>query len=103
MLSLTSIYSNAGEANAGKFEIRGRVLISLEYDCRAAVLDAHIRQCEGLAAVDSKRNRSNPCEIVFHLIPPYFGFDIVLDMSRLIFCPIGRQVVNERRKSKSIH
>jgi len=57
--SLASVYS-AGEARYGTVAVRGDLQLGLQYNYQQSVLEVTVRQCRDLAAVDAKRNRSDP-------------------------------------------
>jgi len=57
--SLTSMYSNAGDANR-KFSITGDIEFGLTYNYKQSTLEVHIKRCRGISAVDTKRNSSDP-------------------------------------------
>ncbi|XP_074601610.1 uncharacterized protein LOC141855450 isoform X2 [Brevipalpus obovatus] len=66
--SLSSIYSAAGGGRYGMVPISGEILFSLAYDRIEEKLEVHIKECRDLAAVDKKRNRSDPyCKL--YLLP----------------------------------
>jgi synaptotagmin-like protein len=58
--SLASVYSGAGEGQYGTVAVKGEVEFGLEYNYKAGALEIHVKQCRDLAAVDTKRNRSDP-------------------------------------------
>ena len=58
--SVASIYSEAGEGNFGKIPVTGEIQFGLDYNYQSNTLEIHIKQCKGIAAVDSKRKRSDP-------------------------------------------
>lgn len=58
--SINSCYSEAGEENYGKLPVTGEILFGLNYNYTLNVLEITIRRCKDLAAVDAKRNRSDP-------------------------------------------
>ena len=57
---MTSFYSDAGEGNYGKVAVTGEIQFWLHYNYRASQFEVHIKQCRGLAAVDTKKRRSDP-------------------------------------------
>lgn len=74
--SMASVYSGAGEGRYGTVIVKGQVEFAMQYNYKQGALEIHVVQCKDLAAVDTKRNRSDPyvkvCYgILFHLpIPP---------------------------------
>ncbi|KAF2895984.1 hypothetical protein ILUMI_10193 [Ignelater luminosus] len=65
--SMASVYSGAGEGRYGTVAVRGQVEFGLQYNYKAGALEIQIKQCKDLAAVDSKRNRSDPYVKVYLL------------------------------------
>ena len=57
---MASVYSGAGEGRYGRVAVRGQVEFGLQYDYKARALQINVKQARDLAAVDSKRNRSDP-------------------------------------------
>lgn len=57
---MTSVYSAAGGGRYGAVAVSGEVNFGLSYDLRQGVLNVLIREAKNLAAVDEKRNRSDP-------------------------------------------
>ena len=57
--SMSSICSASGY-RYGLIAVTGEVLFGLSYDYRAGSMDIHVKECRNLAAVDSKRMRSDP-------------------------------------------
>lgn len=57
---MASVYSGAGEGTRGTVAVRGDVQFSLLYNYRIGALEVGVRRCRDLAAVDIKRNRSDP-------------------------------------------
>ncbi|KAF2895983.1 hypothetical protein ILUMI_10192 [Ignelater luminosus] len=62
--SVGSTYSGAGLYDTA---VRGQVEFGLRYNYQACALDILIKQCKDLAAVDIKRNRSDPYVKVYLL------------------------------------
>lgn len=58
--SIVSMYSNAGSENYGKFPVSGEVLFGLSYNYKQSTLEVDVKQCRGIAAVDQKKNSSDP-------------------------------------------
>ncbi|KAF4530580.1 hypothetical protein B566_EDAN006786 [Ephemera danica] len=65
--SMASVYSGAGEGRYGTVTVRGEVEFGLQYNYKAGTLEIHVKQCRELAAVDTKRNRSDPYVKVYLL------------------------------------
>ena len=57
--SMASVYSQ-GEGRYGTVMVKGEVEFGFIYSFSSGSLEIAIKQCTGLAAVDSKRNRSDP-------------------------------------------
>lgn len=57
---MASVYSGAGEGRYGTVSVKGQVEIGLQYNYKHSALEIQVKQCRDLAAVDSKRNRSDP-------------------------------------------
>ncbi|XP_043203151.1 synaptotagmin-like protein 4 [Amphibalanus amphitrite] len=57
--SMASVYS-AGEARYGTVPVRGDLQLALQYNYQQSALEVTVKQCRDLAAVDTKRNRSDP-------------------------------------------
>lgn len=82
--SMASVYSGAGEGRYGTVQVKGAVEFGLQYNYKQGynqiitdlrnphktfihlsflyfrALEVHVKQCKDLAAVDTKRNRSDP-------------------------------------------
>jgi len=58
--SITSMYSNAGDASFSKHSVTGDIEFGLAYNYKQSTLEVHIVRCRGIAAVDTKRNCSDP-------------------------------------------
>ena len=56
---MASVYS-AGEARYGTVPVRGDLQLALQYNYQQGALEVSVKQCRDLAAVDAKRNRSDP-------------------------------------------
>lgn len=65
--SMTSVYSAAGGGRYGTVAVTGEALFSILYNYKSGLLEVHIRECRNLAAVDTKRNRSDPYVKVYLL------------------------------------
>lgn len=57
---MASVYSGAGEGRYGTVTVKGQIEFGLQYNYKHAALEVLIKQCRDLAAVDTKRNRSDP-------------------------------------------
>lgn len=57
---MASVYSGAGEGRYGTVTVKGQIEFGLQYNYKHAALEILIKQCRDLAAVDTKRNRSDP-------------------------------------------
>lgn len=57
---MASVYSGAGEGRYGTVTVKGQVEFGLQYNYKQGALEIHVVQCKDLAAVDTKRNRSDP-------------------------------------------
>ncbi|XP_023347926.1 synaptotagmin-like protein 2 [Eurytemora carolleeae] len=64
--SLASIYSQ-GEGRYGTVSVHGDIEFGFMYNLSSGSLDISIKQCRDLAAVDTKRNRSDPYVKVYLL------------------------------------
>ena len=56
---MASVYSQ-GEGRYGTVSVKGELEFGFIYNLVSGSLDINIKQCRDLAAVDSKRNRSDP-------------------------------------------
>uniref|UniRef100_A0A182N9L0 C2 domain-containing protein n=1 Tax=Anopheles dirus TaxID=7168 RepID=A0A182N9L0_9DIPT len=65
--SMASVYSGAGEGRYGTVTVRGQIEFGMQYNYKQAALEIHVKQCKDLAAVDTKRNRSDPYVKVYLL------------------------------------
>uniref|UniRef100_A0A182QS67 C2 domain-containing protein n=1 Tax=Anopheles farauti TaxID=69004 RepID=A0A182QS67_9DIPT len=65
--SMASVYSGAGEGRYGTVTVRGQIEFGMQYNYKQGALEIHIKQCKDLAAVDTKRNRSDPYVKVYLL------------------------------------
>lgn len=57
---MASVYSGAGEGRYGTVIVKGQVEFGMQYNYKQGALEIHVVQCKDLAAVDTKRNRSDP-------------------------------------------
>lgn len=57
---MASVYSGAGEGRYGTVTVKGSVEFGMQYNYKQGALEIHVKQCKDLAAVDTKRNRSDP-------------------------------------------
>lgn len=57
---MASVYSGAGEGRYGTVIVKGQVEFGMQYNYKQGTLEIHVVQCKDLAAVDTKRNRSDP-------------------------------------------
>lgn len=58
--SMASVYSGAGDGRYGTVTVKGQVEFGMQYNYKQGALEIHVMQCKDLAAVDTKRNRSDP-------------------------------------------
>lgn len=58
--SMASVYSGAGDGRHGTVVVKGHVEFGMQYNYKLGALEIHVVQCKDLAAVDTKRNRSDP-------------------------------------------
>lgn len=58
--SMASVYSGAGDGRYGTVTVKGQVEFGMQYNYKQGALEIHVVQCKDLAAVDTKRNRSDP-------------------------------------------
>ncbi|XP_046865763.1 synaptotagmin-like protein 4 isoform X2 [Drosophila willistoni] len=65
--SMASVYSGAGEGRYGTVVVKGQVEFAMQYNYKLGALEIHVVRCKDLAAVDSKRNRSDPYVKVYLL------------------------------------
>lgn len=64
---MASVYSGAGDGRHGNVAVRGSVEFALQYNYKTSELEIGVKRCKDLAAVDSKRNRSDPYVKVYLL------------------------------------
>ncbi|XP_022919402.2 uncharacterized protein [Onthophagus taurus] len=65
--SMASVYSGAGEGRYGTVAVKGQVEFGLQYNYKTSALEIMVKQCRDLAAIDMKRNRSDPYVKVYLL------------------------------------
>nr|XP_053656523.1 synaptotagmin-like protein 5 [Cherax quadricarinatus] len=65
--SMASVCSAGAEGRYGTVIIKGEMELGLQYNYKEGQLECHILQCRDLAAVDTKRNRSDPYVKVYLL------------------------------------
>lgn len=75
---MASVYSGAGEGRYGTVTVKGQVEFGMQYNYKQGALEIHVVQCKELAAVDTKRNRSDPyvkvrelqcnCNLIFFIL-----------------------------------
>ncbi|XP_031625450.1 uncharacterized protein LOC116342095 isoform X2 [Contarinia nasturtii] len=65
--SMASVYSGAGEGRYNTVIVKGQVEFGMQYNYKQGALEIHVMQCKDLAAVDTKRNRSDPYVKVYLL------------------------------------
>ncbi|XP_059218952.1 uncharacterized protein LOC106088861 isoform X5 [Stomoxys calcitrans] len=65
--SMASVYSGAGEGRYGTVVVKGQVEFGMQYNYKLGALEIHVVRCKDLAAVDTKRNRSDPYVKVYLL------------------------------------
>lgn len=58
--SMASVYSGAGEGRYGTVTVKGQIEFGMQYNYKQGALEIFVKQCKELAAVDTKRNRSDP-------------------------------------------
>lgn len=63
---MASVYSGAGEGRYGTVQVKGMVEFGMQYNYKQCALEIHVKQCKDLAAVDTKRLRSDPYVKVRH-------------------------------------
>ncbi|XP_054715315.1 uncharacterized protein LOC129224791 [Uloborus diversus] len=64
--SMTSVYSAAG-CHYGYVTVSGDVLFGLNYNQKSQMMEVFVKQCRNLAAVDTRRNKSDPYVKVYLL------------------------------------
>lgn len=66
--SMASVYSGAGDGRYGTVTVKGQVEFGMQYNYKQGALEVYVAQCKDLAAVDAKRNRSDPYVKVCHAL-----------------------------------
>lgn len=112
---MASVYSGAGDGRYGTVAVKGQVEFGMQYNYKQGALEIYVAQCKDLAAVDAKRNRSDPyvkvCECVGnayvrHLMnifsKPVHNI-CSFDSRRCICCRTNQRMANAKQKSKSTH
>ncbi|KAK7077859.1 Protein kinase C conserved region 2 (CalB) [Halocaridina rubra] len=64
---MASVCSAGAEGRYGTVVIKGEIELGLQYNYKEGQLECHVVQCRDLAAVDTKRNRSDPYVKVYLL------------------------------------
>ncbi len=54
------MYSDAGETHMGLIPVTGQILFGIDYNYKTGALEINIKECKNIAAVDSRKNRSDP-------------------------------------------
>lgn len=80
---MASVYSGAGEGRYGTVQVKGMVEFGMQYNYKQCALEIHVKQCRDLAAVDTKRNRSDPYVKVVRFGIHCRSFLITLNVSGL--------------------
>lgn len=78
---MASVYSGAGEGRYGTVAVKGQIEFGMQYNYKQGALEIHIVQCKDLAAVDTKRNRSDPYVKVI-----FFSWKIFYKKNLIFFC-----------------
>ena len=58
--SIASFYSDAGDIAYSNIPVTGEILFGLNYNYKVGMLEVQVKQCRDIAAVDTKRRRSDP-------------------------------------------
>jgi len=58
--STESIYGTMARGNHPKYPIVGEICFGLDFNYLHKILEIDVKQCRDIAAVDTKRNISNP-------------------------------------------
>ena len=95
---MASVYSGAGEGRYGIVQVKGMVEFGMQYNYKQGALEIHVKQCKELAAVDTKRNRSDPYVKVRHVFKVFMKNSLRFDFIRFTCCPTKQKVESERRK-----
>lgn len=98
--SMASVYSGAGEGRYGTVTVKGQVEFGMQYNYKQGALEIHVVQCKELAAVDTKRNRSDPYVKVREL---HFNiYHISYTLVKLLLCRTAPKNVFYNPLSKNI-
>jgi len=54
------MYSDAGDTGYGKYTVTGDIEFGMAYNYKQSTLEVLIKRCRGIAAVDTKKNSSDP-------------------------------------------
>lgn len=68
---MASVYSGLGEGRYGTVTVKGQVEFGMQYNYKQGALEIYVSQCRDLAAVDTKRNRSDPYVKVSRKMKPF--------------------------------
>lgn len=100
---MASVYSGAGEGRYGTVQVKGMVEFGMQYNYKQCALEIHIKQCKELAAVDTKRNRSDPYVKVIEreMMAKVHNLQVHFRFNRFTSCPTRRRVESERPKLRS--
>lgn len=113
---MASVYSGAGDGRYGTVTVKGQVEFGMQYNYKQGALEVYVAQCKDLAAVDAKRNRSDPYVKVCHAfatsnaivlnnnsisVTTQFCNNFWFDAYRCICCRTNQRTANVKRKSKS--
>lgn len=97
---MASVYSGAGEGRYGTVTVKGQVEFGMQYNYKQGALEIHVVQCKELAAVDTKRNRSDPYVKVREL---HFNiYHISYTLVKLLLCRTAPKNVFYNPLSKNI-
>jgi len=101
---MASVYSGAGEGRYGTVVVKGQVEFAMQYNYKLSALEVHVVRCKDLAAVDAKRNRSDPYVKVSYITNSpleIFYYNLALILFRCIYCPTNRRLASAKPKSRS--
>ena len=59
------MYSDAGDVSYRKHTVTGDIEFALAYNYKQSTLEVHVKRCRGIAAVDTKKNSSDPSVAAF--------------------------------------
>ena len=96
--SSTDSFSSIFENSVGRINIRGQIEFGLQYNYKLASLEVRVNQCKDLAAVDTKRNRSDPY-VIFRLFLSRVEFSQILrtnQTSIILFLQIRKGLSSSR-------